>query len=218
MPGVQNPHCNACSRLKAARSSTAISSLSSPSMVVTSAPPQAPAKVMHERTGSPSTSSVQAPQTPCSHPRCVPVRLSVSRRKSARCRRGSTSAETARPLTLNESGIIGARVAFMPRPGPWPAPARLPGLPLAAVPSHGCDDRRGRSCRPRPAKLRPPRRRSAQRKTGQWRRQTESAHPLSRPAPPRPRRSRRALQPRSGSITTAPIASANSPTLRQCLT
>ena len=44
-----------------------------------------------ERTGRPSTSTVQAPQTPCSQPRWVPVRPQSSRIASASVRRGSTS-------------------------------------------------------------------------------------------------------------------------------
>jgi hypothetical protein len=40
MPGVQYPHCKACSRENAARSSLVISSSSSPSIVVTLAPLQ----------------------------------------------------------------------------------------------------------------------------------------------------------------------------------
>ena len=43
---------------------------------------------MHERAGSPSISTVQAPHTPCSQPKCVPVSRQCSRRKSPRCVRG----------------------------------------------------------------------------------------------------------------------------------
>ena len=43
-----------------------------------------------ERTAALLYRMVQAPQTPCSHPRCVPVRLSSSRRKSARVMRTAT--------------------------------------------------------------------------------------------------------------------------------
>ena len=42
-----------------------------------------------ERAGSPSTSTVHAPQTPCSQPRCVPVSRRSSRRKSASVLRAS---------------------------------------------------------------------------------------------------------------------------------
>ena len=58
---------------------------------------------MQERTGTPSSSTVQAPHTPCSQPRCVPVRSRPSRRKSASDVRGSTAASTLRPLTVRDS-------------------------------------------------------------------------------------------------------------------
>ncbi len=44
-----------------------------PSIVVTSPPSTVTAKSRHERTASPSSSTVQAPQTPCSQPTWVPV-------------------------------------------------------------------------------------------------------------------------------------------------
>src|ERR1700710_1952810 len=44
----------------------------------------------------------QAPHTPCSHPRCVPVRLNSSRRKSARVSRGGTDRRTSLPFTVAE--------------------------------------------------------------------------------------------------------------------
>ena len=44
--------------------------------------------------------TVQAPQTPCSQPRCEPVRSSSSRRKSTRCWRGLDAALTRWPLTV----------------------------------------------------------------------------------------------------------------------
>ena len=54
-----------------------------PSTVVSSWPSACTASIRHERTGSPSTSTVQAPQTPCSQPTWVPVRPRSWRRKSA---------------------------------------------------------------------------------------------------------------------------------------
>ena len=47
------------------------------------APSACAASIRQERTASPSTMTVQAPQTPCSQPRCVPVSLSRARRQSA---------------------------------------------------------------------------------------------------------------------------------------
>ncbi len=49
------------------------------------------ASVMQARAGSPSINMVQAPQTPCSQPRCVAVSRNSSRKKSARLVRGSTA-------------------------------------------------------------------------------------------------------------------------------
>src|SRR5438270_6883684 len=57
-----------------------------------------------ERTISPFTRTVQAPQTPCSHPTWVPVSSSCSRKKSAKLSRGRTSALTHSPLTSSEMG------------------------------------------------------------------------------------------------------------------
>ena len=70
------------------------------------APSQAEAKVMQERAGDPSIRMVQAPQTPCSHPMCVAVRNCCSRKKSARCVRGSTCAVIARPFISRVSSLM----------------------------------------------------------------------------------------------------------------
>ena len=75
-----------------------------PSIVVTSVPSACTANTRHERTAAPSISTVHAPHTPCSQPRCVPVRWHCSRRKSARVTRGSTVASCARPLTVSRTG------------------------------------------------------------------------------------------------------------------
>src|SRR5439155_4713474 len=52
------------------------------------------------RTARPSSSTVHAPHTPCSQPRCVPVSSSVWRRKSASVRRTGTSASRRAPFTV----------------------------------------------------------------------------------------------------------------------
>src|SRR4051794_31555264 len=68
------------------------------------------ASVVHDFTGSPSTSTVHTPQLEVSQPQCVPVRPSVSRRKWTSSRRGSTSAERGSPLTVTvicTSGLLG---------------------------------------------------------------------------------------------------------------
>ena len=91
-PGVQKPHCRPCSSRKAAcTGDSAPSGPPTPSIVVTSAPSAWTANTRQERTASPSSSTVHAPHTPCSHPRWVPVRWHRSRMKSASVSRGSTA-------------------------------------------------------------------------------------------------------------------------------
>src|SRR4029450_2760957 len=62
------------------------------------------AKTRQERTASPSSSTVHAPQTPCSQPTCVPVRPRSCRRKSERSSRGSTESSWRVPLTVTAMG------------------------------------------------------------------------------------------------------------------
>ena len=100
-PGVQIAALQAVAvakrRLHACESSP--SGAPMPSIVVTSVPSAWTANMRHERTAAPSTRTVQAPHTPCSQPRCVPVRWHRSRRKSASVRRASTADFQGRPLT-----------------------------------------------------------------------------------------------------------------------
>ena len=88
------------------------------------APSQAAARVMQERAGSPSMSTVQAPQMPCSQPRCVPVRSSPSRRKSARGVRASTASDTGLPFTVRRIGCLVMGVLLMPPPSVPRVPPR----------------------------------------------------------------------------------------------
>ena len=81
------------------------------STVSTLQPSACTANIRQERALSPSTSTVQAPQTPCSQPTCVPVRPSVWRRKSASSKRGSTARGEATPLTVT----VMSRVLLMRR-------------------------------------------------------------------------------------------------------
>src|SRR6476646_1139598 len=100
-PGVQKPHCSAWCLRKDFCSGVRSASLDRPSTVVILAPSACTARMRQERTASPSTSTVQAPQTPCSQPMWVPVRRSSWRRQSASVSRGSTSTLTCLPLTSN---------------------------------------------------------------------------------------------------------------------
>ena len=74
----------------------------SPSTVVISHPATCPAATRQAQTGSPFSRTVQAPQSPASHPTFVPVspRSSRSTRESRRVPGAATS--TARPFTENE--------------------------------------------------------------------------------------------------------------------
>src|SRR2546421_2446244 len=102
-PGVQKPHCVASAFTNAPTSGWS----RRPSIVVTS-PSTVCASVMHESTGTPSTSTVQAPQWPSLHAIFVPVRPSSSRRTAARLVSTGTSTLYASPLIRN-SGTPGHR-------------------------------------------------------------------------------------------------------------
>ena len=83
MPGVQKPHCSPWCSWNASWSGWS-AVRRRPSTVMTSAPSAWTASIRQERTASPSTRTVHAPQTPCSQPTWVPVRPRSSRRKSTR--------------------------------------------------------------------------------------------------------------------------------------
>src|SRR6266404_2201043 len=70
-------------------------------MVVTSEPSFMIASVMHELIRLPSTSTVQAPHCPWSHPFLVPVRSRFIRRRSSRVVQGSTCNSLLTPFTVN---------------------------------------------------------------------------------------------------------------------
>ena len=117
-PGVQKPHCRPWASCRAR--CTVLSSPSGgvkPSIVVTSPPSAWTANMRQARTAAPSNSTVQAPHTPCSHPRCVPVSRQSSRRKSASVLRGSTAAVRLVPLIVTvivASGTLGLLERLVP--------------------------------------------------------------------------------------------------------
>src|SRR5581483_4714177 len=76
-----------------------------PSIVSTARPSQATARVMHEYTGRPSTSTVQAPQSPSLQTFFVPVRPRESRRVSRSERSGPTRTDTFRPFTSSATSM-----------------------------------------------------------------------------------------------------------------
>ena len=69
------------------------------------APAACTASRRQDRTALPSRSTVQAPHTPCSQPRWVPVSPSPSRSRSASVVRPLTSPSQGRPLTSNPTSI-----------------------------------------------------------------------------------------------------------------
>ena len=91
-PGEQNAHWNPWASCMACWTGWSVpSGAASPSMVVMSAPSACTASIRQERAGWPSTSTVHAPQTPCSQPTWVPVSPISCRRKSLNRLRGSTT-------------------------------------------------------------------------------------------------------------------------------
>src|SRR5437870_5045313 len=117
MPGVQNPHCSPWASWNAAWRGCRGPPPPSvrPSTVVTACPSAWTANMRHERTASPSSSTVHAPHTPCSHPTCVPVRPSSLRRKSDSNSRGSTVRSYRAPLTVTTNVVLKVRYVT-----PWP--------------------------------------------------------------------------------------------------
>jgi len=92
MAAVQNPHWSAwvCWNARWGGCSGSASP-ASPSTVRSERPSAWIASIRHERIGSPSSCTVQAPHTPCSHPTLVPVSPAWWRMKSDSSVRGSTS-------------------------------------------------------------------------------------------------------------------------------
>jgi hypothetical protein len=123
-PGVQKPHCrpwhsaNACWTGPREPSDRV-----SPSTVVISVPTADTANIRHARTGSPSTSTVQAPQTPCSQPTWVPVSPRSWRSASDSSRRAGTVTWCATPFTVRRTSCSCSLILVPP-----------PGLPRARVP------------------------------------------------------------------------------------
>ncbi len=172
------------------------SSSASPSTVSTSAPSACTASTRHESDGRPSTSTVQAPQAPCSQPTCVPVSPSPWRRKSESSVRGSARPTCSRPLTRRRTARSSTRD---PRGQQRAQRRHTRGLSPVARRSHAgrprAPRRRPRAPPPplrrRPAPARaPPRRRG--RRTARRRRARRARGPGRRRRPRRPARSRRA--------------------------
>src|ERR1700756_803769 len=76
----QKPHWSAWHSQKPSWTGCSSPLRDSPSTVVTSDPSAWTANIVQDLTAYPSTRTVQAPQTPVSHPTCVPVNPHTSRR------------------------------------------------------------------------------------------------------------------------------------------
>src|SRR5215469_15692547 len=70
-------------------------------MVVTCLPPRSHTCTLHDRVGSPSRCTVQAPHWAIPHPNFVPVSLRCSRSTQSNGVSGSASTLTSLPLTVN---------------------------------------------------------------------------------------------------------------------
>ena len=90
-PGVQKPHWSAWWRRNASCSGVSGRRRRGPRRSRSRLPSACTARTRHDRTAAPSSRTVQAPQTPCSQPTCVPVSPSAWRRKSESSSRGSTA-------------------------------------------------------------------------------------------------------------------------------
>ena len=88
------------------------------------------------RAGAPSTRTVQAPQTPCSHPTCTPLRPNPPRRKSLRSRRGGASPAHRSPFRRSSTRCRSPARRSRAGAGPLPAAASSgegagsPGAPV----------------------------------------------------------------------------------------
>jgi hypothetical protein len=117
IPGVQAPHCAApWTRKEVCKRLCMGDRLARPSTVVTSHPATCPAATRQAHTGSPSSNTVQAPQSPASQPTFVPVRPRSSRNTRERRRLPVTLTSTLRPLMEKEMscdsiGDVGVCVA-----------------------------------------------------------------------------------------------------------
>ena len=95
IPAVQKPHWAAPRWMKASCRGSKWPPGARPSTVVTLLPDASKVRYVQALMGSPSTRTVQAPQTWDSHERLVPVRRSRSRTNSSRVSSARTSPSTA---------------------------------------------------------------------------------------------------------------------------
>src|SRR5262245_16107783 len=68
--------------------------------------------MVHDLIARPLTCTMHAPHWVVSHPTCVPVRPSFSRRNSTSIIRSSTAPRASRPFTIMDTSRIGAAAVF----------------------------------------------------------------------------------------------------------
>src|SRR3954465_6890732 len=100
MPGVQMPHCAPPCSTKARCNGCRPAS---PSIVVTRVPPTCITGTRHEFTGTPSTSTVQAPHSPSPQPSFVPGNAQSSRKTSSNRFIGCARTRTRRAFNVNDT-------------------------------------------------------------------------------------------------------------------
>src|SRR5713226_8820364 len=113
MPEMQYPHCAACSSMKAFWSGCRLLADPRPSSVVIFVSTTARAGVTQERTGFPSTSTVQAPHCAMPQPNLAALSSRSLRRTYSKGVSGAAATVRRRPLTVSVTAIV-----FPPWSGP----------------------------------------------------------------------------------------------------
>src|SRR5262249_42311999 len=138
IPAVQKPHCAAPRWMKASWRGSRLPPGARPSIVVTCLPDASKVRYVQALIGSPSTRTVQAPQTCDSHERFVPVRRSRSRTNSKRVSSARMSPRHGWPLMWRATGIMDpvytASAISLP-------PVGAHGLGQRAAEEHPCEMR-----------------------------------------------------------------------------
>jgi hypothetical protein len=120
MPGVQKPHCSPCSSQKPFLQRMQLAALLEPSTVMTLRRRPARRSTVHDFTGSPSSSTVQAPQWRRVAADVRAGQPQVLAQEVDEQQRGSTSALCSTPLTVTLG--VGRRSS-----APMPARLHAPG-------------------------------------------------------------------------------------------
>jgi len=105
-PAWQYPHCGTSRSFQAATTRGPDASAETPSIVVIAASPTDPTGVWHERTGCPSSRTVQAPHSPAPQPNFVPGMCRSSRRTQSNGLSGSAETSWLDWLTLRLKAMV----------------------------------------------------------------------------------------------------------------